>query len=203
MVRKENSISNALGIKKEIESAVRRTITQDRDNTIPKNLAIYEFTGYSQMSSDGKIQKNTGGIKDIKKGTIYSDVFIIGNGLGNLRGIYNSINVGDFVIVGWLGKTKPVILGTINDYVSQIQDNIPQIKEDEMILVSKEKGSYIILKSNGDIVLNTITGSKIRLSNTGHFKVFNKDNYGIECDVDGNLVLRGVTINSTNTAGDF
>lgn len=199
----ENNIKNALDIKKSIDEAVRRNIRTNRDNIIAKNIGIFEFTDYSEMNSEGKVTKNTGGIKDTKTGNVYSNVLISGIGLGNLKGVYNTINVGDYVIVGWLGKTKPIILGTINDYINQIDDNIPLIKEDEMILISQEAGAFIIFKADNTIVIKTKDGSKIRLNNSGHFKLFNKDNYGIECDVDGNLILRGVTISSTNTTGDF
>ncbi len=183
---------------------------KDNDNNINesvdvsyKPLEIMVFTGYSEVDSDGKIQSNLGNIKGVNNENAYNNVQIVGLGLGNNRGIYIPIQTNEFVLVGWISKATPIILGSVNDYITESIDSIPKIKQDEMVISSKEAGSTIFIKNDGSITIKTETGSKIRMNNTGHFKLFNKDNYGIECDVNGNLILRGVTITSTNTAGDF
>jgi hypothetical protein len=202
-----NSISSQLDFIKTIKKI---STHKDNDNNINqstdvsyKPLEIMVFTGYSEVDENGKIQSNIGNIKGVNNDNTYNDVQILGLGLGNNRGIYIPIKTNEFVLVGWISKTTPVILGSINDYITESTDNMPKIKEDELVIVSKEAGSSIFIKNDGTITVKTSDGSKIRLNNNGHFKLFNKDNYGIECDKDGNLIFRGVTITSTNTAGDF
>ena len=168
-----------------------------------KPLEIMIFTGYSEVDDQKRIINNKGNIKELFSSTAYRNVQIIGIGLSNYRGIYCPIKTDELVLVGWLDKNTPIILGNVNDYINQIKDNIPRIKEDEIVIAPKALGSVIYIKDDGTIILKTKDGSKIRLNNNGHFKIFNKDNFGIECDQDGNLILRGVTITSTNTAGDF
>lgn len=159
---------------------------------------------------------NNGYIKDYKcqiKHTDFTytidDVPMAGLGLGNNKGIIKYPAVGDFVLVAFVSSDRPYILGTLYDIFTQAPDNIPQIKLNELALVQKENGSIILMKDNNDIVLRSadstgaFNGAKLRLNSDGSFKLFNKDNYGIECDASGNIKLRGVTVDATQTPGTF
>ena len=168
-----------------------------------KPLEVMLFTGYSDVDEQKRITSNKGNIKEIFSNIAFKGVQILGLGLGNYRGVYCPIKTDELVLVGWLDTNTPVILGSVNDYINQIQDSIPRIKEDEIVIAPKSLGSVIYIKDDGSITLKTKDGSKLRLNNNGHFKLFNKNNFGIECDQDGNLILRGVTITSTNLAGEF
>lgn len=202
-----NKISEQLDFIKSIKSIVSPADNNENVNMFKdvgnKPLEIMLFTGYSDVDEQKRIVTNKGNIKELFSSTAYKNVFISGIGLGNYRGVYCPIKMNELVLVGWLDKNTPIILGSINDYINQTQDSIPRIKEDEIVIAPKALGSVIYMKNDGSIVIKSKDGSKIRLNNNGHFKIFNKDNFGIECDQDGNLILRGVTITSTNTAGDF
>jgi len=106
--------------------------------------------------------------------------------------------------------TKPFILGTLFDYITQNPDSVPQIKLNELLIVQQENGSIILMKDNNDVLIrsadlsgNFDNGARIRINADGSFKLFNKGNYGIECDASGNITIRGVTVNATQTPGTW
>lgn len=147
---------------------------RDNDNDINesvdvsyKPLEIMVFTGYSEVDSEGKIQSNLGNIKGVNNENTYNNVQIVGLGLGNNRGIYIPIQTNEFVLVGWISKATPIILGSVNDYITESIDSIPKIKQDEMVISSKEAGSTIFIKNDGTIIIKNIEGGSITIDNEG------------------------------------
>ncbi len=147
---------------------------KDNDNNINesvdvsyKPLEIMVFTGYSEVDSDGKIQSNLGNIKGVNNENAYNNVQIVGLGLGNNRGIYIPIQTNEFVLVGWISKATPIILGSVNDYITESIDSIPKIKQDEMVISSKEAGSTIFIKNDGTIIIKNIEGGSITIDDEG------------------------------------
>lgn len=140
----------------------------------------------------------------------YSEVPVLGLGLGHLKGVMKLPKENDWVLVAFLANSpeRPVVLGTLFDVFSQSPDTIPSVANDQLVLVSKEAGSFISLNPDNSILLNSVSsngnpalGAKIKLYPDGSFKVFNRDGYGIECDASGNVTIRGVNITMTQTPG--
>jgi hypothetical protein len=91
------------------------------------------------------------------KNLIYNDVPISSIGLGNFKGLMKLPSEGDNVIVGFINgdENSPIVIGNIfNKTVHGTQQN-PIINQDELLINAKSKGSYIILKSNNDILIRT------------------------------------------------
>jgi len=110
-----------------------------------------------------------------------TDIIVCSVGLGNDRGIAVGYEPGDYFI-GAKINGQVFLLNTIyNEY-----NPIPDVK---IIPKSKE----MIIKSN--------SGSKIKLSQDGSFKVYNSNNYGIECDSSGNITIFGSQINNLKING--
>jgi len=142
----------------------------------------------------------------------YKNVPMMGFGLGNFKGLIKLPEVDDLVVVMFLGGSDPVpiIIGSVFDVFTANPDNIPIIAQNEVLLANKSLGSIIFISSSNEITLkvsdatgNIDGGARIKLSPDGSFKVFTKDNYGIEVDASGNMELRGVTINHTQNPGTF
>lgn len=191
----------------EMKKLVVELIQQERPS-----LDIYEVTDVPEKNESGQVVKYTVNIKHLNKNVQYNDVAVLGVGIGNLKGIYKPLKQNDLVVVGWFDKYTPVVIGSISDYFSQTPDNIPLIKDDEMLIVAKTKGAIIYLTEDNSIIIRSVdssgdlaNGSKIKLSPDGSFKVFDKGNYGITSDGNGNIDIFGdVTIHgdlSSFTAG--
>lgn len=172
-------------------------------------LTLWKVTDIQSKQSSGYITDYKCNIQKLNFKYALDNVPFIGLGLGHKKGILKYPNVDDFVVVAYFGD-QPMILGTIFDYFSQSPDSIPKIQQDELIIVPKEDGSILLFKNNNDIIIriadstgNIENGSKIKLSNDGSFKLYNKDNYGIDVDVNGLMKLRGTTIIKTQTPGTW
>lgn len=111
------------------------------------------------------------------------DVFLTSISLGNEKGIVHGYESGDIVVVMTINK-EYFVLGTVHNTLGLPQDE--KIEVDE--------GSYIF---------QTEGGAKLKLQKDGSFKLFNSSNYGIECSSSGALTLRGVSIDMTDSPGDF
>lgn len=141
----------------------------------------------------------------------WDKVPVLGLGLGNVKGVMKLPKAGDWVLLGFLkgSSVRPICLGTLFDVFTQSPDNIPVLLEDQLLIMAQENGSYISMNPDGSITVNgagtggIAAGAKFKLYADGSFKFFNKDNYGIECSSTGAITLRGVTINSTQTAGTW
>lgn len=188
---------------------VIKSIVQDVIAKMNTGVSIWLVTDIQSKGADGYITQYQCQIKHLNFKYTLDNVPIAGVGLGNNKGILKYPSIGDFVLVAFQDK-NPFIIGTIPDYFSQKPDNIPLIREDELIIVPKEKGSIVLFQQNNDLIIriadengDVSRGSRVKLSHDGSLKLFNKDNYGIEVDASGNMTLRGVTINSTQTPGVF
>ena len=136
-------------------------------NNFPQ-LQIFVVSDVPNTDSEGRVIRNMINIKHINSSLQYDNVPITGVGLGHFKGLYNHPKEGDYVLVGWLGE-EPVVLGTINDFFSQTPDVIPPIKENELIMVGQERGQYLYMNENGDIILGTPDGANLKIGNNGEF----------------------------------
>ena len=187
-------------IKKMVESILRGTKV---------GVSVWKVTDIQSKTADGYYTEYKCQIKELNFKYTLDNVPIAGIGLGNNKGIYKYPAIGDFVVVAF-NDAQPIILGTIPDYFTQKPDNTPLIKDNEMIIIPKENGSLILFQQNNDLIIRTAdvsgnlsNGCKIKLKGDGSFKIYNKGNYGIDVDASGNMMLRGVTIDHTQTAGVF
>lgn len=151
-------------------------------------------------------------MRDPVRSVQYDDVQVAGLGLGHLKGVMKLPNVGDWVIALFQGgeSVQPIILATVYDQASQNPDTLPLVLEDELLLINKEAGSFIDMLPDGSVQIRTVNeagdpneGARFLLKNDGSWKLFNKDNYGVEVDASGAMTLRAVTINSTQTPGTW
>lgn len=108
----------------------------------------------------------------------FSNVQVMSLGLGNFKGIMKLPSKDDLVIVGFLGKesNNPIVLGTIFDQTSQSQQANPVVQDNELFLNAKEKGSYIVIKPNNDIIIRTTDANG---NKKGSIKI----------TTDGNIIL--------------
>ncbi len=186
------------------------------NNVSDKPLEIMVFTGYTQTDLFEGITKNTGSVKELTSNTNYNDVSIIGSGFGNYKGIYMPIGVGELVVVGWLSTELPVILGSVNDYFTDSQDNIPVLRPNELLISPKRDGGSVMffalddsikLKSfekseiliNEDVLIKRQDDTQIYLGDL--IAVFHKStNRIIITDTDINLI-NGSGIATVDSAG--
>jgi len=168
-----------------------------------KHTQVFVVTGINESDYTCNIKHPTRALQ-------FDRVPLISPTLGHNKGIMCLPSVGDWVLITWLGgvQERPFILGCIFDDFTQGQDNIPQIKEGQMLLCPQEAGSFISINPDHSVVIKTVddnnnpaNGAKIKLYPDGSFKMFNKENFGIEIDKDGNMTLRGTTINATQNPG--
>lgn len=170
-----------------------------------KPIEIYKVTGVDEVNFTVNVRHLNW------KSIEYTNVRIASVGLGDQKGMMKLPGVDDLVVIAFLGGTssQPIVLGTLFDSYTQSPDGIPQIKENEFYVTNKGLGSFMLIKEDNSIDFRVadadgnLTGAKLRLSPDGSFKLFNKDNYGIECDASGNIKLRGVTVDATQTPGTF
>lgn len=107
----------------------------------------------------------------------YSNVPIMGIGMGNYKGVFKYPDPGDFAIVLFLGKgqqVNPIIIGTMQDILSQNPDVVPQILQKELLIRNDTLGSIIFINKDNNIVLKTAdltgnlnNGAKVTLTNEG------------------------------------
>lgn len=175
-----------------------------------QTVQLYVVTGLNL--GDNQQYNYTVNIKHPSRINAYDKVPIVGLGLGNVKGVMKLPAVGDWVLVAFIGgeTLRPFVIGTLFDSFTQSPDNIPVITDDQLLLVSKEAGSFISINKDNSIVIRSVdangspdNGARFRLNPDGSFKIFNKGNFGIEVDASGNMTLRGVAINSTQTAGTW
>lgn len=170
-----------------------------------KPVRLYVVTGVNK-------EAYTVQIKDARRAIQYDNVRIAGTGLGHMKGLMKLPAVGDWVVVAFLGvdSLQPIVIGSLYDDFSQNKDTIPKVEEDELVLIHKTAGSFLTMKPDGTIIARTVGadgdpdgGSRFKIAPDGSFKLFNKGNYGVEVDSSGNMTLRAVTINATQTGGTW
>lgn len=149
----------------------------------------------------------------------FSDIKLSGINIGNGRGIISFPKIGDICLVlNLFGEY--IYLASIYDEVTRIPDNQVVINKESMIFINKSYGSYIHFNDSDDIIITTKTGAKVKLLKDGTFKLFDKNNYGIQSDGNGNVTIYGdltihgdvsdleaggdgVTSNNSKTSGTF
>lgn len=162
-----------------------------------KGLDIFIITGVDYSNHTFTINK-------LNYPDSYGDVSILGLNLGHGRCQMRLPSVNDLVLVAFINNSEnPVILGTLYDNLSTIKDKKIQLKDKEYFVNAQPNGAFLFFKEDNTIILRTPNGGKLKILDDGSFKLFNNNNYGIECDKDGNLILRGMTIVHTQTQGDF
>lgn len=135
--------------------------TPGSEQNVGRNLEMFRFIGYSKVDENGKILANTCNIESVQTKEAYENVPVLSLGLGHLKGIYTTFKSGDLVIVGWLDKNAPVIIGGINDNFSNKPDIVPALEGEEMLMTPKEAGSYIMVKKDDTIKIKNKTGAEI------------------------------------------
>lgn len=150
---------------KNFKTALEEFINNTLDNK-SKQLGVYVVTSIN----DDK----TVNIKELTSKNSYSNVNIVSGALGNGKGLFVIPDVNDIVLVAFIGgnKNNPIILGNVFDTFSQNPDNKPPISKDEVFISNKNGGSYIYIKSNGDVVVKTGAG-KFIFGNNGSFSLPN------------------------------
>lgn len=127
------------------------------------------------------------------------DVKLLSHGLGHARGIIAYPKPKDFgVIINILGEQ--FYIGSTHDDFTKFPDTQIPLSKDSMFLINNSFGSYICLHENNDIILKSKNGSKIKLGNDGSLKLFNKDNFGLDIDKDGNVLLRGANASGSSSS---
>jgi len=177
-----------------------------KELALVKGISIWKVTEIDSATY-------TVNIRDLNfKQLEYKNVPILGIGMGHYKGIFKFPEVDDLVLVAFLGGTslQPVMLGSLIDTYTQNPDGVIRINTNELFITQKTYGSIIFIKADNTIEIKVpdstgdlTKGARMKLSPDGSFKVFNKDNYGIECDSSGNITIRGVTVNHTTTPGTF
>ena len=192
-------IPNIDSIVKELRSLIREEIFK------LQRIQAFVVTGVNALTYSVQIKSS---IKAVQ----FDNVPILGLGLGNLKGIMKLPSVGDWVLIAFIGNDalRPVVIGTLFDQFTQGPDNIPQTQEDQLVIIGKEAGSFITLNPDNTVIVRSVdasgnvgNGARFKLNPDGSFKLFNRGNYGIECDAFGAITIHGITINNTQTAGTW
>jgi len=165
-----------------------------------KMLDIYEVTAVNESDFTVNIKH-----PNFKK-YVYNNVKISGTGLGNFKGLMKLPSTGDLVLVGFISGTsnEPIIINTIFSESVLSSQAKPLVKDNQLLITNQEKGAYINLDENNNIIVRSVDSigekqSLLKLSNDGSLSILNKGGYGFECDKDGNITIRGVTVNYTQT----
>jgi len=169
-----------------------------------KSIDVYQITGFNADTYTVNIKHPL----QIKQ---YNNIPISGAGLGDFRGIMSHPNVGDMCTVGFLGKGQnpsPIVLGTLFNSFATNKDNIPQIKEKELLIRNDTLGCNILM--NSDIIIkvpdstgNLDNGPRLKMKGTGEFILINKGGFGIRCDASGKVTIAGTTVDFTTTPMPF
>ena len=162
-----------------------------------KGLDIYVVTGVNEDDL-------TLNIKRMNMNMSVDRVEMIGTGLGHGKGIIKLPSENDVVMVAFVQDSeKPYVLGTIFHVFSSVKDSKIDVKKNELFLNAQLNGSYVHIDADNNILFKTPNGAKLKLLESGGFKLFNSGNYGIEVDASGNMTLRAVIQNSTTSAGTW
>jgi len=127
---------------------------------------------------------------------------LTGIAVGNGRGVISLPRAGDVIVVMSLFGEYFYVTSVYDEY-SQSADNQIPVNENELMIVNKSWGSFVKMDASDNIILNTFDGAKIRVNKDGSFKMYNKDNYGIESNANGDITIRGKTVNHTQTPGQW
>lgn len=116
--------------------------------------------------------ENTGKVKMRKiyeKNDVLIEILDSGQGFGDKKTISIGYSPGDILVVLEIKGTKIILTSLFNDFF-------------------KEKDRKLIPNKN-EMILKSASG----------FKLLNDEGFGITCDEFGNITIRGLTINHTQT----
>lgn len=174
-----------------VKSTSNFSATPSSEQNIGRNLEMFQFVDYSDVNGDGKIINNTCNIKSTQTKETYKNVPILGMGLGHLKGVYSTFKAGDLLVVGWLDKNSPVVIGGINDNFSTRPDTVPALESEEALISPKSAGSYIMVKKDDTIKIRNVAGIEIELKGDV-MKLTHPDGGFIEIDEDVHFGVNGV-----------
>jgi hypothetical protein len=146
-------------------------------------------------------------IKMLAFKTQYNNVPVMGFGLGNAKGLLCLPKVNDFVLVAFIFN-KPFVIGSFFDIFTTIKDNVPEIKEGEVLIIAKENGSSVYINSDDEIIIKKKGDNKpkIKINSSDDIQVWNKDvdaTAKIEVKSDGTILVSGSTIQVTSGTKKF
>lgn len=119
---------------------------QEQLNQI-KGMELYTITGVNESTQTYQIKK-------LNVNKQYSNVPVVGLGLGNLTGVIRLYNINDIVIVGFIKNSEvPFILGSIFDTITNNRDNLLPIKQNEFFANGQANGGYIYIDENNNVKL--------------------------------------------------
>lgn len=131
-------------------------------------------------------------LERLNVGTLYENVELSGIGLGNGCGLFKVPEVGEILVCGYIQNSENiVILTSLFDTITNNPDNKPDVKRKELFLSNQINGATILLRNDNSIVIRATNGAKAKLESSGQFKLFNNQNYGIESNFDGKVVIYG------------
>lgn len=169
---------------------------------LEKKLAdLIYIAQVEDVQYDDTLALNFVKVTKLHNGESVDYVKIGGIGLGNYSGLIKVPRINDFGLVIEVNG-EPFWVTNVLDIYTANPDKLPDIRE-AFILQNKEAGSFQIFTKNDNVAITTQDGGKIIFLKGGGFKLFDKNNYGIESDGDGNVTIRGQTVNHTQTAGEF
>jgi len=180
-----------------------RLFRRDMDRFMEGKLARFLYVGQVEdIVFDDTMQMYKLKVTRLHDGESVDNVKLSGVGLGNYAGIYKVPKRNDFgIVISLMGE--PFWVANVYDVYTENPDRTIKAKE-SMLIQNKEAGSFYISTKNDNIAITTKEGGKIIfLKDGGGFKLFDKDNYGIESDGNGNITIRGNTIDHTQTKGVF
>lgn len=147
-------------LKEVIEQIVERKLSQI------KSLNLYTVTGVNNNL--------TVNIKELNLSKSYDNVEVLGQGLGNSKGMISLPSVGDIVVVGFISNSEfPLILGSVFDSFTSTPDNKPAINDDEVFINGKTNGSFIYIDDEGNIRMRTVSNTELKIENNGDLLYYN------------------------------
>lgn len=179
-----------------------RNLNNQNQRFLEKKLADAIYIGQVEdVQYDNTLSLNFLKITKLHNGESVEYVKIGGIGLSNYAGIIKTPKENDFGLVIEVNG-EPFWVMNVLDVYTATPDKQPDIR-DSMIVQNKEGGSFQVFTKQDNVVVTTQDGGKIIFIKGGGFKLFDKDNFGIESDGAGNITIRGTNINHTQTAGTF
>ena len=177
-----------MGYIKNFKQVLHERIQEEIEDTV-KGIDLFSVT-------EVDTETLTCTVKRLNMNQRYENVQIASLGIGNLKGSFMLPAVDDIVLVTFIQNSEtPVIIGSIFDKYTNEPDNLPDVREDEYLISNQPNGAYIQLRDDNTITVKSVEGAKVRLKQSGGFKLFDKNNYGIESDGEGNISIFGdVTI---------
>ena len=165
---------------KSMKQAIKSLIQEELINF--KGLDIFQVTGVNTLETEENKKSFTVNIKKLNDNLSYDHVQLMSLGLGNAKGVMQLPKVNDIVVVAFIANSEnPIVLGSLFNIYMTNSDYKMDVREDEFFVNRSANGSYLFLKNDKSV------------------RLLNDDGYGFEVDSNGNVTIRGVTINHTQT----